>query len=78
MKRTKKVGSIGRFGTRYGLRAKKLLKKVEEKQKQKHECPACKKMKLIRISAGIWECKSCKTKLAGGAYTPVSERIDTE
>lgn len=32
------------------------------------ECPKCHKERLIRTSAGVWECKSCKNKVAGGAY----------
>ena len=76
MGRTKKVGTTGRFGTRYGLKAKILLRKIEKQQKLKHECPICKKMKLTRVAAGIWQCKGCGSKMTGGAYIPKSERVD--
>ena len=75
MGRTKKVGSMGRFGTRYGRRVKVLLGEIEKKQKQKHQCPMCKKFKLKRVAAGIWECKGCGTKMSGGAYVPKTEKL---
>lgn len=70
MGRTKKVGVTGRFGTRYGLRIRKRVAEVEAKQKKKHSCPNCKKKTLKRVSSGIYKCKKCKTKMAGGAYYP--------
>jgi len=73
MGRTKKVGSAGRFGPRYGRRIRLSVKEVEAKQKKAHRCPMCKKLSLQRISAGIWECKKCGAKFAGGAYTPRTE-----
>ena len=75
MGRTKKVGTTGRFGPRYGRRAKVLLAKIEKQQKQKHQCPVCKKMKLKRVAAGIWECRGCHAKMAGGAYVPKTEKV---
>ena len=60
MARTKKVGITGRFGARYGRKAKRQVKKIEENMKKKHVCP----------KAGIWECKKCGTVFTGGAYVP--------
>jgi len=37
----KKIKSAGRFGARYGKRAKTALVKVEEKQRKKQKCPCC-------------------------------------
>ncbi|MEM5793196.1 MAG: 50S ribosomal protein L37ae [Candidatus Aenigmatarchaeota archaeon] len=76
MGRTKKVGTTGRFGPRYGRKAKVLLLEIEKKQKQRHQCPVCKKTKLKRIAAGIWECNGCGSKMTGGAYFPRIERIE--
>ena len=36
MARTKKVGITGRFGARYGRKAKRQVKKIEENMKKKH------------------------------------------
>lgn len=41
MARTKKVGITGRFGPRYGRKAKRAVKKIEEEMKRKHICPSC-------------------------------------
>jgi len=76
MGKTKKVGTTGRFGPRYGRRVKITLAEIEKEQKKKHQCPVCKKMKLRRISAGIWECKGCHAKMTGGAYVPKVERVE--
>lgn len=70
MGRTKKVGVSGRFGPRYGLKVRKRLKAVEDRQKKKHPCPKCKKKSLKRIASGIYLCKKCEIKVTGGAYTP--------
>lgn len=70
MAKTKKVGSAGRYGVRYGRKTKETVRKIEELQKQKHVCPVCKKKSVKRIAAGIWQCKTCKAKFAGPAYVP--------
>jgi large subunit ribosomal protein L37Ae len=75
---TKKVGSTGRFGPRYGRGVKVVVEKIERKQKMTYVCPSCKNKTMKRISAGIWQCKKCKAKFAGGAYTPTTEVIITE
>jgi len=72
-KRTKKVGSAGRFQSRYGVRSRTRIKNVESTQKSKHVCPSCGHNKVKRVSTSIWQCKKCKIKFAGGAYTPVTE-----
>lgn len=68
MARTKKVGSSGRFGTRYGRKIRGRIKSAETVKK--HECPTCHKMGIKREAAGIWECSKCRTKMAGKAYRP--------
>lgn len=67
---TKKVGSSGRFGVRYGGRLRFKVSEIEKKQKKKYECPSCKKTKLARSAKGIWQCKKCNYKMAGKAYEP--------
>tara|TARA_Y100000034_G_scaffold83632_1_gene100115 strand:+ start:68 stop:283 length:216 start_codon:yes stop_codon:yes gene_type:complete len=70
MSGTKKVGSTGRFGVRYGRKIRKRVLKVEKLQKVKHDCPNCKKPGVKRQASGIWYCSKCTTKFAGKAYTP--------
>ena len=64
----KKTKSAGRFGARYGKRAKSKLVEVEIKQRKKQKCPFCKKMGIKRLSKGIWKCYKCDKKLASDAY----------
>jgi large subunit ribosomal protein L37Ae len=70
MARTKKVGITGRFGARYGRKAKRSVKIIEENMKQKHVCPQCDRPGVKRVAAGIWKCSKCGTVFTGGAYTP--------
>lgn len=76
MAKTKKVGSTGRYGVRYGRKTKEAVRKIEEIQKQRHTCPVCKKNAVKRIAAGIWQCKACGAKFAGPAYMP--KKIEVE
>jgi large subunit ribosomal protein L37Ae len=71
-KRTKKVGSTGRFGPRYGTRTKKVIRAIEKLQRQRHSCPKCERKALVREASGIWVCRKCGAKIAGGAYLPRS------
>ena len=68
MGRTKKVGSAGRFGVRYGRKVK--LKICQLEQAKKFTCPDCKKPVLKREVSGIWTCRKCGLKMAGKAYKP--------
>lgn len=70
MAKTKKVGSAGRFGIRYGRKIRQRVIKVEKELKAKHKCPQCLKPSLKREKAGVWFCKKCGLKLAGKAYKP--------
>jgi large subunit ribosomal protein L37Ae len=70
MARTKKVKMAGRFGARYGLRVRRMIIKIEELQRQKYVCKKCGKKAVKRIGTGIWECRACGYKFAGGCYVP--------
>lgn len=75
---TKKVKSAGRLGPRYGTRIRKRVAKIESVQRQKHVCPVCKFQSVSRGSAGIWACRKCNLKFAGGAYTPSTVLLKKE
>ncbi len=67
---TKKVGSAGRFATRYGVKTRTQIAMIEKKQKAFHPCPRCGQVKVKRLGAGIWKCRRCNCVFAGGAYMP--------
>ena len=48
-KRTKKVGIVGKYGTRYGGALRKILKKFELQQHAKYVCPHCGKVPIIQF-----------------------------
>lgn len=62
--------TTGRFGPRYGTRTRRIVADIERLQKQKQQCPYCERYALKRLASGVWLCKKCKTKFAGGAYFP--------
>ena len=72
-KRTKKVGAAGRYQARYGVRARSRVRNVELVQRKKHPCPSCGHLSVKRIGSGIWHCKKCGIKFAGGSYIPKTE-----
>jgi large subunit ribosomal protein L37Ae len=69
-KRTKKIGSAGRFRACYGVLTRKLVRDIERVQRAKHTCPSCGYRKVKRVRSGIWRCRKCGTTFAGGAYSP--------
>merc|ERR1712156_532894 len=69
-KRTKKVGIVGKYGTRYGASLRKMAKKIEVSQHAKYTCKFCGKDNMKRSVVGIWKCKSCRKTVAGGAWAP--------
>ncbi len=68
MGRTKKVGTAGRFGARYGKKSRQAMADIEKLQKQRHICPRCDMAYVKRVAKGIWECRKCGCKFAGPAY----------
>merc|ERR1712203_939958 len=70
-KRTKKVGVVGKYGTRYGAFLRKSVKKMEITQHSKYLCTFCGKENMKRSAVGIWKCdvKNCRITVAGGAWT---------
>lgn len=73
----KKVGLGGAFGARYGTVARKRYVGIVTGMRQRHECPRCKINSVRRLSVGIWFCKRCGYKFAGGAYLPHTKLGET-
>ena len=69
MAKKKTLGSVKRFGPRYGRRIKHKLADIERIQKGKHKCPYCSSEKVKRIVKGIWHCSRCNAKFTGRAYS---------
>jgi large subunit ribosomal protein L37Ae len=65
----KKIGSAGRYGSRYGKKVRQLVSDIEKVQKRRHICPKCDMPYVNRVAAGIWSCKKCGAKFAGGAWS---------
>jgi large subunit ribosomal protein L37Ae len=68
MTKTKKVGSAGRFGARYGKRIRDAVVSIEKRQRHRQKCPFCSKTAAKKIEKGIWLCRKCKKKFASNAY----------
>eukprot|EP00048_Salpingoeca_helianthica_P014273 m.220925 g.220925 ORF g.220925 m.220925 type:complete len:93 (+) comp15677_c0_seq1:55-333(+) len=66
---TKKVGVVGKYGTRYGASLRKVAKKIEISQRAKYTCVFCGKDSMKRTCVGIWQCKACRKTVAGGAWS---------
>ena len=64
-----KLGSVKRFGPRYGRKLKLKFSKIESEQRKLHKCPYCSKVAVKRVAVGIWECRKCNVKFTGKAYS---------
>lgn len=62
----KKIGAAGRLGAGYG-KVKERMIAVEAKQRKKQSCPFCKGT-AKRQAKGIWLCKKCGKRFAGGTF----------
>ena len=77
MKTEEKLGSVKRFGARYGRKTKLKFSKVEAEQRKLHKCPYCSAIAVKRVAVGIWNCRKCNSKFTGKAY-PVTKNIITK
>jgi large subunit ribosomal protein L37Ae len=73
----KKAGPGGAFGARYGTVARKRYVGIVAGMRQRHECPRCRIKSVRRLSVGIWYCRKCGYKFAGGAYLPQTKLGET-
>lgn len=68
-----KMGLAGGFGARYGRFPRRQYVEIVTGLRSKHECPRCRFNTVKRSSVGIWHCRKCGHKFAGGAYTPTTK-----
>ncbi len=73
----KPLGSVKRFGARYGRTVRFRLATIEAEQRKRHKCPYCNVERVKRVAVGIWNCRKCGAKFTGKAYSPV-KRIVTK
>src|SRR3989344_5236523 len=74
MKSKEGLGSVKRYGARYGRKLKLKLSKIETEQRKLHKCPYCSKIAVKRVALGIWRCRKCNAKFSGKAYS-ISKKI---
>ena len=71
--KVKKVGPAGSFGTRYGTVSRRRYAEVVTGMRVPHECPRCHVRAVKRLTVGVWNCRKCGVKFAGGAYLPATK-----
>jgi len=72
-RRTKKVGPTQGLGARYGVTVRRRYSGIITEMRKKHVCPQCGLRAVRRESVGIWLCRKCGYRFAGGAYTPTTK-----
>ena len=68
----KKRINIG-MRTRGGATVRKRYGRIQRTIKATHKCPSCASPSVTRESVGVWSCRKCGYKFAGGAYTPTTK-----
>lgn len=69
----RRPGLGGGFGARYGTVGRRQYNEIIFGLRTRHECPRCKFKTVKRWSVGVWFCRKCGYRFAGGAYTPVTK-----
>ena len=69
-RRTNKVGNAGKWGSRYGVSNRRAAGAIERKAKATYVCPSCFYERVRRVAVGIWQCRKCNHRFAGGAWQP--------
>ena len=81
-KRTKKVGSTGWMGPRYGIRIRRRVLEIDRARAKGAACPRCSTVTLQRVASGIFECRRCGTRFSSTAYVfaapPPIQRAERE
>merc|ERR1712080_382060 len=74
-KRTRKVGIVGKYGTRYGASLRKMAKKIEVSQHARYTCKFCGKDAMKRTAVGIWNVKDAEKRLLVGPGHQVHQQL---
>src|SRR5436309_14665221 len=69
----KRLGLGGGLGARYGRFPRRQYVEIVSGLRAKHECPRYKFRTVKRWSVGVWLCRKCGFRFAGGAYTLVTK-----
>lgn len=75
MGRKKKIGTAGRFGSRYGKKDRQAVADIEKIQRLRHNCPRCGLPYVKRLASGIWKCRKCGNTFTGPSYYPTSASV---
>jgi large subunit ribosomal protein L37Ae len=54
---------------------RKRVTDIERISRALHRCPKCDMESVARKGTGIWECRKCGYKFAGGAYQPMTPTL---
>ncbi len=54
---------------------RKRVNEIEKISRALHRCPKCDMDAVARKGTGIWECRKCGYKFAGGAYQPTTPTL---
>ena len=73
------LGSVKRFGTRYGRTTRFKTAQVESLYYgKKLKCPYCAKNSVKRAFVGVWQCRKCDAKFTAKAYSIEKETVAME
>ncbi|MEM1570059.1 MAG: 50S ribosomal protein L37ae [Candidatus Bathyarchaeia archaeon] len=68
-----KNAGMGSMKAKYGAPLRSRYVRILQMAKRAYQCPKCGKLRVKRVSVGIWFCSKCGYKFAGGAYQPTTE-----
>jgi len=54
---------------RHGAKIRRRFAAVQQSKRKRYECTKCGKTAIRRKTYAQWECRSCGTWFAGGAYS---------
>ncbi len=71
----KKIGSVARYGPRYGVRIRSRILEVEKERAKKIACPKCGVSAVKREATAVWKCRHCGYKYAARAYSASARKL---